>query len=62
MDKNIGLVSMEFQELYMIFTKYGHKYTLKGLMFISFKIIISHHMDKLLKKGHPNIISQFNAI
>jgi hypothetical protein len=46
----------------MSFTKDGQKHTLKGLKSSSSKIISSHHMEKLLKKGHSNIISQFNAI
>jgi hypothetical protein len=53
---------MDFKELYMSFTKEGHKHTLKGLKSYFLEIIISHHMEKLLKKGHLGIISQFNAI
>jgi hypothetical protein len=45
----------------MSFTKEGHKHTLKGLKFNSSELISSHHMEKLLKKGHLSIISQFNA-
>jgi hypothetical protein len=45
----LGPITMDFKELYMSFTKEGHKHTLKGLKCDS-KIIISHHMEKLLKK------------
>jgi hypothetical protein len=45
----------------MSFTKEGHQYTLQGLKVSSPEIINSHHMEKILKKGHSRI-SQFNAI
>jgi hypothetical protein len=53
---------MDLKELYMSFTKEGHKHTLKGINFGSPEIISSHHMEKPLKKGHSDIIAQFNAI
>jgi hypothetical protein len=59
---NIGPITMDFKELYMSFNKEGHQYTLKGIQEGSLKIIISHCMEKLLKKGHFDIIAQFNAI
>jgi hypothetical protein len=58
----LGPVTMDFKELYMSFTKEGHVHTLRGLQAGSPEIVISHHMEKLLKKGHSGIISQFNAI
>jgi hypothetical protein len=60
--QTLGLVTMDFKELYMSFTKEGHKHTLKGLKSNSSKLSSSHYMENLLKKGHSNIISQFNAI
>jgi hypothetical protein len=53
----LGPITMDFKDLYMSFTKEGKKHTLKGLKSSSPKIIISHHMEKLLKKGHSGIIS-----
>jgi hypothetical protein len=48
--QTLGLVTMEFQELYIIFNKSGHKHTLKWIKPNSFEIISIHHMEKLLKK------------
>jgi hypothetical protein len=53
---------MDYQELYMSFTQEAHTYTLSGLQAGSPKIISSHRMEKLLKKGHHGVISQFNSI
>jgi hypothetical protein len=39
-----------------------YKHTLKGIIVGSPKIIISHHMEKLLKRAHSCIISHFNVI
>jgi hypothetical protein len=58
----LGPVTMDFKELYMSFTKEGHVHTLRGIQAGPPEIVISHHMEKLLKKGHSGIISQFNAI
>jgi len=58
----LGLVSIDFKDLYMSFTKEGKKCTLKGLTAGSPEIIISDHMEKLLKRGHSGIIALFNAI
>jgi hypothetical protein len=46
----------------MNFNNEGHKHTLKGLHVGSLEIIFSHHMEKILKKGHLVVIGQFNAI
>jgi hypothetical protein len=53
---------MDYQELYMRFTQEAHPYTLMGLQVGSPEIINSHRMEKLLKKCHHSVISQFNAI
>jgi hypothetical protein len=53
---------MDYQELYMSFTQDAHPYTLRGLQAGSPKIIISHKMEKILKKGHHGVIDQFNSI
>jgi len=45
----LGLITMEFKELCTIFIKEDHKHTLEGLQSISPKMIISHHMENLLK-------------
>jgi hypothetical protein len=48
---------MDFKELYMSFIKEGKKHTLKGITSSSLEIITSHHMEKLLKKGHLGVIA-----
>jgi hypothetical protein len=53
----LGPITMDFKDLYMSFTKEGHKHTLKGITSSSLEIITSHHMEKLLKKGHSGIIA-----
>jgi hypothetical protein len=53
----LGPITMDFKDLYMRFTKEGHKHTLKGITSGSPEIITSHHMEKLLKKGHSSIIA-----
>ena len=58
----LGSVTMDFKELYMSFSKQGHVYTLRGIKEISPEIVKSHHMQKLLNKGHFGIISRFNSI
>lgn len=55
-------INMDFKELYRSFTNKGHLHTLRGIPTGSLEIVNFHHMEKLLKKGHSNIISQFNAI
>jgi hypothetical protein len=52
----LGLVTMDFKELYMSFMQEGKKHTLKGLTSSSPEIITSHHMEKLLKKGHSVLL------
>jgi hypothetical protein len=60
--RTLGPITMDYQELYMSFTQESHPYTLRGLQVGSPEIISSHRMEKLLKKGHHGVISQFNAI
>jgi hypothetical protein len=40
----------------------GHQYKFQGITVGSPDVISSHHMEKLLKKGHLGIISQLHAI
>jgi hypothetical protein len=52
---SLGSVTMDFKEIYMSFTKEGHVHTLRGLQVGSHEIVISHHMENLLKKFHSGI-------
>jgi hypothetical protein len=58
----LGPITMDYQELYMSFHHEAHSYTLRGIQLGSLEIISSHRMEKLLKKGHHGVITQFNAI
>jgi hypothetical protein len=60
--RTLGPITMDYQELYMSFTQDAHPYTLRGIQSKSPEIISSHKMEKLLKKFHHGVISQFNAI
>jgi hypothetical protein len=58
----LGLVTMDFKELYTGFTKEGHVHTLRRIQAGPLEIVKSHNMEKLLKKYYSNIINQFNAL
>lgn len=53
---------MDFKELYMSFVMDSHAHILQGIKAIPLEIVSSHHMEKLLKKDHCDIITQFHAI
>jgi len=46
----------------MSFKQNDHMHTLCRLQAVTPSILSSHQMEKLLKKGHHGVISQFNAI
>jgi hypothetical protein len=46
----------------MQFDQGGHQYKFQGITAGSPKVISSHRMEKLLKKGHSRIIAQLHAI
>jgi len=58
----LGPITMDYQKLYMSFTQEAHTYTLHCLHARSQEIISSHRMEKLVKKGHHGVMSQFNSI
>jgi hypothetical protein len=60
--RTLGPILMDFKELTMQFDLEGQKYKFQGIIVGSPNIISSHHMEKLLKKGHYGIISQLHAI
>jgi len=53
---------MDFKELTIQFDEKGQTYKFQGISVNSSDIISSHHMKKMLKKGHSSIISQLHAI
>ena len=53
---------MDFKELTMQFDQESHQYKFQRITVSSPEIISSHHMEKLLKKGHSGVIVQLHAI
>jgi hypothetical protein len=53
---------MDFKELTMQFDQEGHQYKFQGITIGSPEVIISHRMEKILKKCHSGVISQLHAI
>jgi hypothetical protein len=60
--RTLGPILMDFKGLTMQFNQEGHQYKFQGITTGSPKIISSHHMEKLLKKGHSGVITQLHAI
>jgi hypothetical protein len=60
--RTLGPILMDFQNLTMQFDQGGHQYKFQGITAGSPKIISSHHMEKLLKKGDSGVIAQLHAI
>ena len=53
---------MDFKALTMQFDQEGHQYKFQCITTGSPEVISSHHMEKLLKKGHSGVIAQLHAI
>jgi hypothetical protein len=60
--RTLGPILMDFKELTMQLDREGQQYKFQGINAGFPEIISSHHMEKLLKKGHSGIISQLHAI
>jgi hypothetical protein len=60
--RTLGPILMDFQNLTMQFDQGSHKHKFQGITADSPEIISSHHMEKLLKKGHSSVIAQIHAI
>jgi hypothetical protein len=58
----LGPILMDFKKLIMQSQLEGQQYKFQGITSGSPEIIISHHMEKLLKKGHYGIIGQLHSI
>jgi hypothetical protein len=58
----LGPITMDFKELYMSFVNDSQAHLLQGIKANPQDIISSHHMEKLLKKGHYGIIVQLHGI
>jgi hypothetical protein len=60
--RTLGPILMDFQNLTMKFGQGGHQYKFQGINVGSPKVISSHRMEKLLKKGHSGVIAQLHVI
>ena len=60
--RTLGPILMDFKELTMQFDQEGQQYKFQGIIIGSLEIINSHRMEKILKKGHSDIISQLHSI
>jgi hypothetical protein len=60
--RTLGPILMDFKELTMQFNQEGQQYKFHGITTGSLEIISSHHMEKMLKKGHSGITSQLHSI
>jgi hypothetical protein len=60
--RTLGPILMDFNVLTMQFDQEGHQYKFQGITVGSPEVIISHRMEKLLKKGHSGVIAQLHAI
>jgi hypothetical protein len=60
--RTLGPIIMDFKELTMKFNQEGQQYKFQGITIGSHDIISSHDMEKLLKKGHSDIIAQLHSI
>jgi hypothetical protein len=60
--RNLDPILMDFKELTMQFDQEGLQYKFQGINVGSLEIIISHRMEKMLKKVHSGVISQLHAI
>ena len=58
----LGPITMDFKDLTMQFQQEGKKYKFQGITTGSLELIISHYIERLLKKGHSSIISQIHSI
>jgi hypothetical protein len=60
--RTLGPILMDFKELTMKFDQEGQQYKFQGITAGSLEIISSHHMEKMLKKGHSGIITQLHTM
>jgi hypothetical protein len=60
--RTLGPILMDFKALTMKFDQEDHQYKFQGIIIGSPKVISSHRMEKMLKKGHSSVISQLHAI
>ena len=55
--RTLRLITMDIKDLYMTFVKESHTHFLQGIKVNPPEVICSHHMEKILKKGHYGVIT-----
>ena len=60
--QSLGMMSFNFLELFMKFKLDGKDFELRCITGKPSKVIISHSMTKLLKKGHQGVITQLCSL
>jgi hypothetical protein len=60
--QSLGTMDFNFQELFMKFSLEGKEIELRGITWKPGKVISSHGMTKLLKKGRQGIITQLCSL
>jgi hypothetical protein len=60
--RTLGPILINFKELTMQFNQEGQQYKFQVITTGSPEIISSHRMEKILKKGHSDIITQLHSI
>ena len=60
--QSLGMVAFNFLELFMKFSLDGKEFELRGITGKPSKLISSHGMTKLLKKGHHGVIAQLCSV
>jgi len=60
--RTLGPILMDFKDLTMQFDPEGHQYKFQGITTGSPKIISSHRMENMLRKGHYSVITQIHGI
>ena len=60
--QSLGTVAFKFLELFMKFTLDGREFEIRGIIGKPSKLISSHIMTKLLKKGHQGVIAQLFSL
>jgi hypothetical protein len=60
--RNLGLLTIDFNDLTMLFQQEDQHYKFQGITIDSLEIISFHRMEKLFKIGHSDIIAQLHSI
>ena len=60
--RTLGTIYTNYNELFMRFELERIQYELKGLKYIPYQIIISHRMEKLIKKGSKGVVAKLYSM